>query len=107
MSHRWVHFPCERFRRSADDARRARVRGAGGAGCEGGGGGGGGEGGGSNWGGFAPMDGVREFLGIPDELDVLTVVPFGYPAVRAGAGKKRRKPLGEAAHRGRLAEPFR
>ena len=61
---------------------------------------------GSNWVGFAPMDGVREFLGIPDELDVLTVVPFGYPAVRAGAGKKRRKPLGEVAHRERFGEPF-
>ena len=64
------------------------------------------EGVGSNWVGFAPMEGVREFLAIPPELDVLTAVPFGYPAVAAAGGKKRRKPLGEVVHNERFGRPF-
>ncbi|HYM69556.1 MAG TPA: nitroreductase family protein [bacterium] len=61
---------------------------------------------GSNWVGFLGLPEVNPLLGIPDALDVLAVVPFGYPAQRRGLGKKQRKPLWEVAHRGRFGQPF-
>jgi nitroreductase len=61
---------------------------------------------GSNWTGFGGLEGVREFLGIPDSMDVLAVIPFGYPTQTVGQGKKKRKPLGEVASRERYGEPF-
>jgi nitroreductase len=56
------------------------------------------EGVGSNWVGFMGMDQVKPLLRIPDELDVLGIVPFGFPAKPIGKGKKNRKPLSEVAH---------
>jgi nitroreductase len=64
------------------------------------------EGIGSNWTGFQGLEEVRTFLGIPPELDVLAVVPFGYPAQTVGRGKKQRKPVGQVASRERYGEPF-
>jgi nitroreductase len=64
------------------------------------------EGVGSNWVGFMGLDAVKPLLGIPDELDVLAIVPFGYPAKAVGKGKKKRKPLSEVAHRERFGQPF-
>jgi nitroreductase len=61
---------------------------------------------GSNWAGFGGLDDVKAFLGIPAELDVLAVIPFGYPAAAVGRGKKERKPLAEVAHRERFGQPF-
>ena len=61
---------------------------------------------GSNWMGFHHLEAVRPLLGIPDSMDVLAVLPFGYPAQAAGAGKKQRKPLGEIASRDRFGQPF-
>lgn len=61
---------------------------------------------GSNWAGFHGLDAVKPALGIPGDMDVLAVVPFGYPAQPAGAGKKKRKPLGEVVHRERFGQPF-
>lgn len=61
---------------------------------------------GSNWTGFGGLGEVREFLGIPETMDVLAVLPFGYPAQSIGRGKKKRKPLGEVASRERYGEPF-
>lgn len=61
---------------------------------------------GSNWVGFYGLDGDRPILGIPDHLDVLAIIPFGYPLRAFGLGKKRRKPLGEIAHRERFDQPF-
>jgi len=60
----------------------------------------------SNWVGFMGLDEVKPLLSIPDELDVLAIVPFGYPAQAVGKGKKQRKPLSEVAHRGRFGQPF-
>lgn len=56
---------------------------------------------GSNWVGFLGMGGIRPLLGIPDSYDILAVLPFGYPVEPGGQGKKKRKPLGEVASRGR------
>lgn len=64
------------------------------------------EGIGSNWVGFLGPAEVKTLLGIPEHLDVLAVVPFGYPAQVAGRGKKRRKPLSEVAHSRRFGQPF-
>jgi nitroreductase len=64
------------------------------------------EGVGSNWVGFVGMNGVNSLLGIPDELEVLAILPFGYPAQDIGQGKKQRKPLSEVAHLGRFGQPF-
>src|SRR5262245_22967201 len=64
------------------------------------------EGVGSNWVGFLNLGEVKSLLRIPDELDALAVVPFGYPAQAVGKGQKQRKPLSEVAHRGRFGQPF-
>jgi nitroreductase len=64
------------------------------------------EGVGSNWVGFLGMDEVKPLLGIPDDLDVVAIIPFGYPTRAIGKGKKRRKALAEVAHRERFGQPF-
>jgi nitroreductase len=64
------------------------------------------EGVGGNWSGFGRLEGVADFLGIPTELDVLAVLPLGYPADAVGRGKKNRKPLDQIAHRERWGRPF-
>jgi nitroreductase len=61
---------------------------------------------GGNWTGFVPMEGVGSLLGIPADLDVLAVLPLGYPAEAVGRGQKSRKPLDEVAHRERWDRPF-
>ena len=64
------------------------------------------EGVGSNWVDFGGLEKVNALLGIPRELDVLAILPFGYPADRIGRGKKKRKPLRAVAHRERYGQPF-
>ena len=64
------------------------------------------EGIGSNWVGFLELTEVKSLLGIPEDLDVLAIVPFGYPARSYGRGKKQRKPFAQVAHRGRFGQPF-
>ena len=61
---------------------------------------------GSNWVGFNNLKQVNPVLGIPQEIDILAIVPFGYPAEAIGKGKKNRKPLGEVAYRERWGQPF-
>ena len=60
-----------------------------------------GDGVGGNWVGFGGLEEVRALLGIPSSLDVLAILPLGYPAGAVGRGKKRRKALGAVAHRER------
>ena len=64
------------------------------------------EGVGSNWVGFGGLEKVRALLDIPAGLDVLAILPFGYPARAVGRGKKERKPLREVAHLERYGRPF-
>jgi nitroreductase len=64
------------------------------------------EGVGSNWVGFMGLTEVKPLLGIPDDLDVLAIIPFGYPARPVGKGRKNRKPLSEVGHRERFGQPF-
>ncbi|HEX9070249.1 MAG TPA: nitroreductase family protein [Ktedonobacterales bacterium] len=61
---------------------------------------------GSNWVGFGHMDGVSDLLAIPADMSVLTVIPFGYPAVERTGNAKKRKPLGEVFSRERYDQPF-
>jgi nitroreductase len=60
---------------------------------------------GGNWVGSGGSA-VKELLGIPEELDVVAIVPFGYPAAAIRQGQKARKPLSEIAHRERWGQPF-
>ena len=64
------------------------------------------EGVGSNWVGFGGLEGVKNLLNIPAGLDVLAILPFGYPVEAVGRGKKKRKSLPEVAHRERYGQPF-
>jgi nitroreductase len=62
---------------------------------------------GGNWVGFSGMiDQIKPLLGIPADLDVLAILPFGYSAAPSGQGKKSRKPLSDIAHRERWGTPF-
>ena len=62
---------------------------------------------GSNWVGFVGgLDEVKGLLNVPVALDVVAIVPFGYPARAIGRGKKQRKALRDVAHRERYGEPF-
>jgi nitroreductase len=63
------------------------------------------EGVGSNWTGFGGIEGVRRELRIPEELDVLAVMPLGYPK-RKVIGNKNRRPLSEVASRERFGTPY-
>ena len=60
---------------------------------------------GSNWTGFGGMEGVRKKVGLPDNYDVLAVLPFGYPKRKVGLGKKKRKPLAEVASSEHFGSP--
>lgn len=61
---------------------------------------------GSNFVGYHGLDAVKPVLGIPDDIEVFAIVPFGYPTRALGKGKKRRKPIGEVVHRGRFGDPW-
>jgi nitroreductase len=61
---------------------------------------------GSNWVGFGGLERVKALLDIPAGLDVLAILPFGYPARAVGRGEKRRKALRAVAHLERYGRPF-
>jgi len=61
---------------------------------------------GSNWVGFGGLEQVKPLLDIPPALEVLAILPFGYPARAVGRGKKQRKALREVAHLERYGRPF-
>ena len=65
------------------------------------------EGIGSNWTGFVGIRGLHSLLGVPNELDIIAVMPFGYPVKSIGKGKKKRKALSEVAHREKFGQPFK
>jgi nitroreductase len=61
---------------------------------------------GSNWVGFGGLDEVKSLLAIPAKLDILAILPLGYPAARVGRGQKDRKPLQAVAHREHYGQAF-
>ena len=62
---------------------------------------------GSNWVGYNNLPEVNPLLGIPEDVPVLAIIPFSYPAEAIGKGQKKRKPLGEVAYHERWGEPFK
>ena len=61
---------------------------------------------GSNWVGFGGLDKAKALLDIPGALDVLAILPFGYPTRAMGKGRKQRKALSEVAHLERYGHRF-
>src|SRR5207247_1681430 len=53
-----------------------------------------GDGVGSNWTSFIGLENVRREFGLPDEYDVIAVVPLGYPRRKVVGKKKRKTPAG-------------
>jgi hypothetical protein len=56
--------------------------------------------------GFRGFDDVKSLLDIPDDLEVLAIISFGYPAHPVGKGKKKRKSISKVAHLERFEQPF-
>ena len=61
---------------------------------------------GSNWVGFGPMPAIEKLIAAPKTHEGLAIVTFGHPAAKLGAGRKKRKPIGEVASRERFGTPF-
>ncbi len=61
---------------------------------------------GSNWVGFGGLDAASRLLGIPAGMEVLAIIPFGYPIEAIGRGIKKRKPLNEVVSRERYGQSF-
>ncbi len=51
---------------------------------------------------------VKQLLDIPDDMELVTVLPFGYRAddQRGNMGRKNRKPLSEIAHSEKFGQPY-
>ena len=49
---------------------------------------------------------VKAILGIPEQLELVTLLPFGYRLDDAGTRGKGRRPLREITHRGRFGDPY-
>jgi nitroreductase len=60
----------------------------------------------SNWVGFGNLEEAATLLGVPAQMTLLAIVPFGYPAQALSKGKKNRKPLAEVVSRERYGQPF-
>jgi nitroreductase len=60
----------------------------------------------SNWVGFYGLEDAKEYLGIPEEFELLAIVPFGYSDAISHKGYKKRKSFLEVVHRGRFGQAF-
>ena len=49
---------------------------------------------------------VKELLEIPNDLELISVMAFGYPTQEAGAQGKGRKPLSEIVHSERFGQRY-
>jgi nitroreductase len=65
-----------------------------------------GEGVGSCWVGGLDRPKIKELLSIPEEAELVTVIPFGYPTDEEQAKKKVRKRLAKIAYRERYGQPY-
>ncbi len=65
------------------------------------------EGVGSNWTGFTGLREVAEQVRLPEEYDVLAVIPFGYPRHPIGRGHKNRKDTDQVISDGSFGNPSR
>ncbi len=60
---------------------------------------------GSRWVGGIERDEIKKLLKIPEQLHLLTVLPFGYPR-HSVKGVKNRKPLQQVAYVEKYGEPW-
>ncbi|HXG18321.1 MAG TPA: nitroreductase family protein [Methylomirabilota bacterium] len=65
-----------------------------------------GEGVGSCWVGGLDRPQLKTLLGIPEEAELVTVIPFGYPTAEEKNKKKVRKRLSRIAYRERYGQAF-
>jgi nitroreductase len=65
-----------------------------------------GEGVGSCWVGGLDRPKIKTLLGVPEEAELVTVIPFGYPTDEETAKKKVRKRLSKIAYRERYGQPY-
>lgn len=49
---------------------------------------------------------IKHLLGVPGDLMILALIPFGYPVAKVGKGNKKRKGPAEVAHSERYGRPF-
>ena len=49
---------------------------------------------------------VKELLQIPDDMELISVMAFGYPTQEAGSKGKGRKPLSEIGHSERFGQKY-
>ena len=50
---------------------------------------------------------VKDILGIPNDLELITILPFGFRPNNMRGGRRRdRKALGEMAHDGKFGQPY-
>src|SRR5215813_4800880 len=64
------------------------------------------EGIGSCWVGGIDRPKIKELLGIPEEAELITVIPFGYPTAEETTKPKVRKRLSKIAFRERYGDPY-
>ena len=64
------------------------------------------EGLGTCWVGGMEREQLKPLLNIPEDADLITILPFGFPVQRTLRGKKNRKSLAEVAHRERFGTPY-
>ena len=50
--------------------------------------------------------GVKELLGVPAEMELITLLPFGYRAEGDSGRGVPRKPMAEIAHRERFGQAY-
>ena len=65
-----------------------------------------GEGVGTSFVGGFDQEKVKQLLGIPEDIELITVMPFGYPTEEAISTGKKRKPLSEFVHRERFGNTW-
>ena len=61
---------------------------------------------GSNWTGWKGMKNVASFLNVPESIDIIAVLPFGYPKKAKSSGIKKRKNTSEIAHKEKFGTRF-
>ena len=49
---------------------------------------------------------IKELLGVPERLKLITVLPFGYRPDDIRGARRRRKPLEEMVHSERFGRPY-
>lgn len=64
------------------------------------------EGLGTCWVGGMEREQLKPLLNIPEDADLITILPFGFPVQRTLRGKKNRKSLAEVAHREHFGTPY-